>query len=101
MTSNTVSVKARTSYFALLDGGALLHSRRVCDVELAVALVDPARPFVPGNRGPDMVRSSPFARGGDFLLRLARCQGKDLIVEARRGGLAARGFCHRSALAPA
>jgi hypothetical protein len=38
---------------------------------------------VPGNRGADMVRASPFARGGNFLLRLAGCEGKDLIAQAR------------------
>jgi hypothetical protein len=29
-----------------------------------------------------MVRASSFARGGNFLLGLAGCQGKDLIGEA-------------------
>jgi hypothetical protein len=50
--------------------------------ELPITLLDPASPFVPGNGDADMVRANPRARGGDFLLRLARCQGKDLIAEA-------------------
>jgi hypothetical protein len=61
----------------------LLRSRRQRGVELPVALLDAASPLVPGNRGADMVRASPFARRGNFLLRLAACQGKDLIVQAR------------------
>jgi hypothetical protein len=36
-----------------------------------------------GNRDADVVRPNPLACGSDFLLRLARCQGKDLIAEAR------------------
>jgi len=64
------------------DRRALFH---VSDrgVELPVSLLDPASPLVPGDRGADMVRASPFARGGNFLLRFAGCQSKDLIVEAR------------------
>jgi hypothetical protein len=65
------------------DRHALLGSRRLRGVELPVALLDAASPLVPGNRGADMVRASPFARGGNFLLRLAGCQGKDLIAQAR------------------
>jgi hypothetical protein len=55
---------------------------------------------VPGNDDTDMVRASPLARSGDLLLRLAGCQGKDLIAEGRRGVLAASWFCGRSARAP-
>jgi hypothetical protein len=61
----------------------LLRSHRLRGVELPVALLDAASPLVPGNRGADMVRASPSARGGNFLLRLAGCQGKDLIAQAR------------------
>jgi hypothetical protein len=78
----------------------LLCRHRLCRVELAVAFFDAARPLVPGNRSADMIRASPFARGGNFLLRLADRQGNDPIVEARRGALAASGFCCRRALAP-
>ena len=35
-----------------------------------------------GHGDADMVRANPRACGGDFLLRLTRCQGKDLIAEA-------------------
>jgi hypothetical protein len=35
---------------------------------------------VPRNRRADMVRASTDACGGDFLLSLADCQGKDPIV---------------------
>ena len=61
----------------------LLRSRRLRGVELPVALLDAASPLVPGNRGADMVRASALACSGDFLLRLAGCQGKNLIVETR------------------
>jgi hypothetical protein len=46
-------------------------------------------PLVPGNRGTDMVWANAFACSGDFLLRLAGCQGKNLIVEVRRAAAAA------------
>ncbi|MGA7261897.1 MAG: hypothetical protein WBX30_13520 [Stellaceae bacterium] len=58
----------------------LLGLRRLCGVELPVALFDAASALVPRNRRADMVRASTVACGGDFLLRLADCQGKDLIV---------------------
>jgi hypothetical protein len=48
-----------------------------------------AGPLVPGNGGADMVRASSPARGGNFLLRLADCQGKDLVIKARGTALAA------------
>jgi len=35
---------------------------------------------VPGNGSADMIRASAFACGSDFLLRLAGCQGKDLVA---------------------
>jgi hypothetical protein len=35
---------------------------------------------VPRNRRADVVWASTLACGGDFLLRLPDCQGKDLIV---------------------
>ena len=40
-----------------------------------------AGPPVPGDDDADMVRASSLACGGDFLLRLAGCQGKDLIPQ--------------------
>jgi hypothetical protein len=65
------------------DRRALLRSRRLRGVELPVTLLDAAGPLVPGNRGADMVRASALACSGDLLLRLAGCQGKNLIVETR------------------
>jgi hypothetical protein len=52
-------------------------------VELPIALLDAPSPLVPGNRGADVVRASPFACGSNFLLRFAGCQGKNLIAQAR------------------
>ena len=60
-----------------------------------------AGPLVPGDGGADMVRASSLARSGNFLLRFAGCQGKDLVIKARRTALAASWFCGRRALAPA
>src|SRR5215472_3159652 len=48
-----------------------------------------------------MVRAGSLASGGDFLLRLAGCQGKDLIPQRRRAALAASRFSSCGALAPA
>ena|SRR5215472_6409318 len=68
--------------FSLLsDGGSLLRSRHVSSVKLPIALFDAASPLVPGNSGADMVWACPFARRGNFLLRLAGCQSKDLIAQ--------------------
>jgi hypothetical protein len=39
---------------------------------------------VPGKRGADMVGASALACSGDFLLRLAGCQRKDLVADVRR-----------------
>ena len=64
------------------DRRALLFPSRLCGVKLPVALLDTAGPPVPGNDNTDMVRASTFACSGDFLLRLASCQGKDSIAEA-------------------
>ena len=36
---------------------------------------------LPGNGGTDVVRASALGCSGDFLLRLADCQGEDLIAE--------------------
>ena len=71
------------------DRGALCRPRRLRGVELAIALFDAASPLVPGNGGANMVRASLLACNGDFLLRLAVCQGKDLIGQGGRGVLAA------------
>jgi hypothetical protein len=76
-------------FIPVSDRGALHRTRRLRGVELPVALFDAASPLVPGNDDTDMVRASPLARSGDFLLRLAGCQGKDLIPEGRRSALAA------------
>ena len=65
------------------DRRALLRSRRLCGVELPVALLDAASPLVPGNRGANMIWASPSAGGGNFRLRLSGCQGEDLIAQAR------------------
>jgi len=62
------------------DRSTLLYSRRLHSVEPPVTLFDAASPLVPGNRGANMVRTSAFACSGDFLLRLAGCQSKDLIA---------------------
>src|SRR3984893_11723318 len=83
------------------DHGALLRPRRLRGVELPVALFDAASPLVPGNGAADMVRANPLACSGDFLLRLAACQGKDLIAEARRVALADNCFRGCGSCAPA
>src|SRR6516162_255781 len=56
---------------------------------------------MPGNYDADMVWASSFASSGDFLLRLAICQGEDLIPERRRAAPATSRFSRRSALTPA
>ena len=78
------------------DRDVLLGSCRVCRVEPPVALLASAGPLVPGNGNADMVWASRFVCGGDFLLRLASCQGKDLIAQAWRTAIAAS----RSQLSP-
>src|SRR5215472_18764845 len=83
------------------DRGRLLCPSRLSGVELPVALFDAASALLPGNGGADVVRASPLARCGDFLLRLARRQNHDPIIEGRRRALAASGFCSRGAPAPA
>ena len=60
-----------------------------------------AGPLVPGNGGADMVRASFLARGGNFLLRFAGCQGKDLVIDTWVTALAASRFCGGRALASA
>jgi len=72
----------------VLDRGALLRPSRLRGIELTIALFDAAGPPVPGNRGANMVRASTPACCGDFLLRLADCQGKHMIAEAGRATLA-------------
>ena len=73
--------------------GVLLGSYRLRGVELPTAFLDPASPLVPGDGDADMVRASPRACSSNFLLRLAGCQGKDLIAEALRSPVA--GSCSR------
>src|SRR6202171_6363914 len=88
----------RRSFFILAsERGALLRLRLLRRVELPITLLDAASPLVPGNDNADMVRASPLACSGDFLLRLAGCQSKDLLAEGGRGALAASWFCGRSA----
>jgi hypothetical protein len=60
-----------------------------------------AGPLVPGNGGADMVRASSLARRGNFLLRFAGCQGKDVVIKARGTALAASWFWGCCPLAPA
>src|SRR3984893_9127540 len=60
-------------FIPVSERGALLHPRRQRGGQLPVALLDAARPLVPGNDDADMVRASPLACRGDFLLRLAGC----------------------------
>jgi hypothetical protein len=60
----------------------LLRHRRLYGIEPPVAIFDAASPLVPGDGNSDMVRASTLARSGDFLLRLAGCQSKDLIAQA-------------------
>jgi hypothetical protein len=81
------------------DRGALRRLSRLRGVELPVALFNAASPLVPGKGHANMVWASAFACGGDLLLRLAGCQGKDLIAEAQRAALAASPFCSPSARA--
>src|SRR5262245_16785871 len=91
----------RTTLLLELGRGVLFRSRRVRGVELPITLLDPASSFVPGNGDAGMVRANPGACGGDFLLRLARCQGKDLIAEAWRAAISASWFRRCGAPAPA
>jgi hypothetical protein len=67
----------------------LFCSCRLRGVELSIPLFDAAGPLMPGNGGADMVRTSALASSGDLRLRLAVCEGKNLIIEARRATLAA------------
>ena len=69
---NSVS-PAAVPFIVVSDRRALLRSGRLRRVELPVTLLDAASPPVAGNRGADVVRASPFARSGNFLLRLAGC----------------------------
>ena len=51
-----------------------------------------AGPLVTGNGGADMVRANSLASGGNFLLRFAGCQGKDLVIKAQGTALPPAGF---------
>src|SRR5712671_2383015 len=81
------------------DRGALRRLSRLRGVELPLALFNAASPLVSGKGHANMVWASAFACGGDLLLRLAGCQGKDLIAEAQRAALAASPFCSPNARA--
>ena len=91
--------RSQLSATLMSDGGALPHPGRLSRVEFPVALFDAASPLVPGDDDANMVRASALACSGDFLLRFAGCQGKDLIPQRRRAALASR-FSGCSALAP-
>ena len=109
---NTETIKAKPSASAsepavtdvclhpVSDRGALLRLCRLCGVQFPVALFDTARPFVPGNDDTDVVWTSPLACGRYFLLRLAGCQGKDLIAEGRRRAPAGSRLSGRAARTP-
>ena len=71
------------------DRSALFCSCRLRDVEFSIPLFDAAGPLMPGNGGADVVRASALARSGNLGLRLAVCEGKNLIIKARRAPLAA------------
>src|SRR5215472_13486599 len=88
----SLSVGAKRCVFVGSVYSALLGSCRVRRIELPIALLDSARPLVSGDGDADMVRANPLACGGDFLLRLASCQGKDLIAEAWRAAIDASRF---------
>src|ERR1700719_4777301 len=96
-----LSESGRRFFLPVSDRGALHRLRQLGGVELPVALCDAASPLVPGNDDADMVRASPLACSGDFLLRLAVCQGKHLIAEGRQATLAASRFRGGSARAAA
>src|SRR5215813_14214800 len=87
----------RSCLFRCQICGGLHRLHRLRGIELPVSLFNAASPLVPGKGHADMVWASPLACGGDFLLRLAICQGKDLIAEGRRGALAASWSCGGSA----
>ena len=72
---------ARGPRFILKSDGALLRPGRRSGIELFIALFDAASPLMPGNGGADMVRASALACGGDFPLRPAGCQSKNLIAQ--------------------
>jgi hypothetical protein len=83
------------------ERGLLLGLRRRSAVELPVALLDTARPLVPGKGGADMVRASPLACSRDLLLGLASCEGQDLVGETPWAALADSCFRSSSARASA
>jgi hypothetical protein len=87
-----LSLGAKRCVFVESVYSALLGFCRVRRIELPIALLDSARPLVSGNGDADMVCANPLAGGGDFLLRLASCQGKDLIAETWRAPIDAGRF---------
>ena len=84
------------SYRPVSDRARLRRPSRLFGVEFPVALFDAASPFVSGKDDADVVWASAFACSGDFLLRFAGCQGKDLIPQGRCAALAASWFSGRS-----
>ena len=81
---------------AVSDRARLRRPGGLRGVEFPVALFDAASPFVSGKDDADVVWASAFACSGDFLLRFAGCQGKDLIPQGRCAALAASWFSGRS-----
>src|ERR1700741_2011728 len=79
-------VNGRRKARAAPSARRLLRPHLLCGVELPVSLFDAASPLVPGNGGADMVWTSPLACSGDLLLRLAACQGKDLMALSQESG---------------
>ncbi len=93
----SASLRGRGCSLCRSDRGVCCFGRLPC-VELPAALFNAASPLVPGNDDTDMVRASALASGGDFLLRLAGCQGKHLIAEGRQGAAPGSWLCPASAL---
>ena len=83
-----VSRPRKNSAFPVLHRDVSFCSGRLPGVEPSIPLFDPTGPLVPGNGSADVVRASALARSGDLRLRLAVCEGKHLIIEARRATLA-------------
>ena len=89
-------IGVRPAFFWSLSDRGGCRPWRLRSVELSIALFDATSPLVPGYSHANMVRASSFACNGDFLLRLAVCQGENLIAERRRGALASSGLCGRA-----
>jgi hypothetical protein len=71
---------AASRFHLISKGSALLGPRGLRGEELPLALFDTASPLVSGNDDSNVIWASALACSSDFLLRLAGCQGKDLIA---------------------